>query len=109
MCSSAWSRLAGAGEAVGDALGDDEAAGDEAAGGEAAATTSETASDEGAADDVGPTVAPEVALRAINGSSGRSLQTQERLPQAVLTRNFDYGFKLGLMLKDVDIALSDVS
>jgi 3-hydroxyisobutyrate dehydrogenase-like beta-hydroxyacid dehydrogenase len=29
-------------------------------------------------------VAPEVALRAINGSSGRSLQTQERLPQAVL-------------------------
>lgn len=54
-------------------------------------------------------VAPEVALRAINGSSGRSLQTQERLPQAVLTRNFDYGFKLGLMLKDVDIALSDVS
>ena len=49
-----------------------------------------------------------MALRAINGSSGRSLQTQERLPQAVLTRNFDYGFKLGLMLKDVDIALSDV-
>ena len=54
-------------------------------------------------------VAPDVALQAINGSSGRSLQTQERLPQAVLTRNFDYGFKLGLMLKDVDIALSDVS
>lgn len=53
-------------------------------------------------------VAPEVALRAINGSSGRSLQTQERLPHAVLTRSFDYGFKLGLMLKDVDIALSDV-
>ena len=54
-------------------------------------------------------VAPDVALQAINGSSGRSLQTQERLPQAVLTRKFDYGFKLGLMLKDVDIALSDVS
>lgn len=54
-------------------------------------------------------VAPDVALQAINGSSGRSLQTQERLPQAVLTRTFDYGFKLGLMLKDVDIALSDVS
>ena len=45
---------------------------------------------------------------AINGSSGRSLQTQERLPQAVLTRKFNYGFKLGLMLKDIDIALTDV-
>ena len=31
--------------------------------------------------------------------AGRSLQTQERLPVAVLSRNFDYGFKLGLMLK----------
>ena len=32
----------------------------------------------------------------------------ERLPQAVLTRKFNYGFKLGLMLKDIDIALTDV-
>jgi 3-hydroxyisobutyrate dehydrogenase len=49
-------------------------------------------------------VAPDVALAAINGSSGRSLQTQERIPNAVLTRKFDYGFALGLMAKDVGIA-----
>eukprot|EP00933_Yihiella_yeosuensis_P034357 TRINITY_DN27852_c0_g1_i1.p1 TRINITY_DN27852_c0_g1~~TRINITY_DN27852_c0_g1_i1.p1 ORF type:complete len:324 (+),score=82.92 TRINITY_DN27852_c0_g1_i1:74-1045(+) len=49
-------------------------------------------------------VAPEVALEAINGSSGRSLQTMERLPQEVLTGRFSYGFKLPLMAKDCRIA-----
>ncbi|CAE7195220.1 unnamed protein product [Symbiodinium sp. CCMP2592] len=33
-------------------------------------------------------VDPQVALEAINGSSGRSLQTEQRLPQEVLTRRF---------------------
>jgi 3-hydroxyisobutyrate dehydrogenase len=36
-------------------------------------------------------VPPTIALAAINGSSGRSLQTQERLPKEVLTRRFGYG------------------
>jgi len=49
-------------------------------------------------------VDPAVALDAINGSSGRSLQTQERLPQEVLSRRFAYGFKLPLMAKDCRIA-----
>ena len=49
-------------------------------------------------------VAPARALAAINLSSGRSLQTEARLPQQVLTRQFGYGFKLGLMLKDLRIA-----
>jgi hypothetical protein len=53
-------------------------------------------------------IAPDVALAAINGSSGRSLQTQERIPNAVLTRSFDYGFQLGLMAKDVSIAVDGV-
>lgn len=44
------------------------------------------------------------ALQAINASSGRSLQTHERIPKEVLTRNFNYGFKLGLMAKDVETA-----
>ena len=48
-------------------------------------------------------VKPEVALAAINGSSGRSLQTEVRLPVEVLSRKFSYGFKLGLMQKDVRI------
>ena len=50
-------------------------------------------------------VQPEIALNAINASSGRSLQTEVRLPEEVLSRKFDYGFKLGLMLKDVRIAV----
>lgn len=47
---------------------------------------------------------PAVALEAINGSSGRSLQTEQRLPQEVLTGKFSYGFKLPLMAKDCRIA-----
>ncbi len=50
-------------------------------------------------------VQPEVALNAINASSGRSLQTEVRIPTEILTRKFDYGFKLGLMLKDVRTAV----
>ena len=46
-------------------------------------------------------VRADAALAAINASSGRSLQTIQRLPEEVLTRRFGYGFQLGLMLKDV--------
>jgi len=50
-------------------------------------------------------VQPEVALEAINTSSGRSLQTEVRIPTEVLSRRFDYGFKIELMLKDVNTAV----
>lgn len=53
-------------------------------------------------------IAPEVAIEAINGSSGRSLQTEERIPKEVLSREFNYGFPLGLMLKDVTVAVDSV-
>jgi len=53
-------------------------------------------------------VQPEIALNAMNTSSGCSLKTEERLPEEVLSRKFDYGFKLGLMLKDVRTAVDDV-
>ena len=46
-------------------------------------------------------VAPEVALAAINGSSGRSWATLQRIPDNVLSRNFDYNFSLELLAKDV--------
>lgn len=49
-------------------------------------------------------VDPERALAVINASSGRSLQTQVRIPEEVLSRRFGYGFKLGLMRKDCDQA-----
>jgi 3-hydroxyisobutyrate dehydrogenase len=50
-------------------------------------------------------VPPAAALACINKSSGRSLQTELRLPEEVLSRRFGYGFKLQLMRKDVRIAL----
>ena len=49
-------------------------------------------------------VAPGAALACINASSGQSLQTRVRIPAEVLPRKFAYGFKLGLMRKDVRIA-----
>jgi len=49
---------------------------------------------------------PAIALEAINGSSGRSLQTQERIPNEIITGNYNYGFKLNLMCKDVKNANS---
>ena len=48
-------------------------------------------------------VDPATALEAINGGSGMSLQTT-RLPDNVLSRKFNFGFALGLMRKDCNIA-----
>jgi 3-hydroxyisobutyrate dehydrogenase len=45
------------------------------------------------------------ALDAINGASGRSLVTEERIPDHVLSGKFDFGFKLELMLKDIDVCM----
>jgi 3-hydroxyisobutyrate dehydrogenase len=43
----------------------------------------------------------ERALSAINTSSGRSWVSQQRFPDHVLPRTFDYGFSFGLHCKDV--------
>mmetsp|Transcript_85545 Transcript_85545/g.228842 ORF Transcript_85545/g.228842 Transcript_85545/m.228842 type:complete len:367 (+) Transcript_85545:11-1111(+) len=53
-------------------------------------------------------VDPAVACDVINQSSGRSLQSQVRIPEEVLTGRYSYGFKLGLMAKDCRIAVSIV-
>lgn len=45
------------------------------------------------------------ALKVINQSSGRSLSTMERIPIHVMEKNYNYGFALDLMDKDVDLAL----
>jgi 3-hydroxyisobutyrate dehydrogenase len=47
----------------------------------------------------------ESALDAINGASGRSLVTEERIPDHVLSGKFDFGFKLELMRKDIDVCM----
>ncbi|TQM43674.1 NAD(P)-dependent oxidoreductase [Pseudonocardia cypriaca] len=48
---------------------------------------------------------PAVMLDAVNGSSGRSGSTENKWPNFVLPGTFDSGFALGLMLKDIRIAL----
>ncbi len=51
-------------------------------------------------------ISKELALEVINNSSGRSLMTQERIPNDILKKNYNYGFSLGLMKKDVNLALN---
>mmetsp|Transcript_10942 Transcript_10942/g.19187 ORF Transcript_10942/g.19187 Transcript_10942/m.19187 type:complete len:168 (-) Transcript_10942:212-715(-) len=53
-------------------------------------------------------VPPEVALAAINGSSGRSWATLQRIPDNVLSRKFDYNFSLELLDKDVQTCMTGV-
>lgn len=39
-------------------------------------------------------IRPAVALDAINTSSGRSLATEKRMPERILSRTFDHGFAI---------------
>ncbi len=50
-------------------------------------------------------VAPEALLAALNRGSGRSGVSETNLPRWVLSGSFDSGFTMGLMRKDVDLAL----
>jgi 3-hydroxyisobutyrate dehydrogenase len=48
---------------------------------------------------------PETMLDAINASTGRSLATERKLPDQVLTGRYASGFALALMAKDMRIAV----
>ena len=48
---------------------------------------------------------PAVMLDVINGSSGRSASTQVKWPNYVLPETYNSGFTIGLMVKDLRIAL----
>ena len=48
----------------------------------------------------------DLALKIINKSSGRSLMSEERFPKHIIKGNYNYGFSLKLMEKDVKIALN---
>lgn len=50
-------------------------------------------------------VAPEKFVEVINASNGRSYSTEVKFPRYILNRAFDDGFALGLMNKDLKIAL----
>jgi 3-hydroxyisobutyrate dehydrogenase-like beta-hydroxyacid dehydrogenase len=46
-------------------------------------------------------------IEVINAGSGRNSATQDKFPQAVLPRRFDFGFATGLMYKDVKLCLEE--
>ena len=49
---------------------------------------------------------PEVMLAAINAGSGRNSATLDKFPRAVVTRTFDYGAELDILVKDADLAIA---
>jgi 3-hydroxyisobutyrate dehydrogenase-like beta-hydroxyacid dehydrogenase len=49
---------------------------------------------------------PEVMLAAINAGSGRNSATEAKFPSAVLTRSFDYGAEMHILMKDIDLAIA---
>jgi 3-hydroxyisobutyrate dehydrogenase-like beta-hydroxyacid dehydrogenase len=50
---------------------------------------------------------PRIMLDVINASSGRSTATEQKFPKMVVPRTFDLGFTAGLMMKDVNLCLSE--
>lgn len=49
---------------------------------------------------------PEVMLKAINAGTGNNTATQNMFPRAVLTRTFNYGAALHILMKDIDLAIA---
>ncbi len=50
---------------------------------------------------------PRVMLEVINAGSGRNTATQDKFPQSIITGKYDYGFGMGLMVKDVRLFLAE--
>jgi 2-hydroxy-3-oxopropionate reductase len=50
-------------------------------------------------------VDPELMLSAINAGSGANRATTTMMPLAVLTRGFDYGAAMHILMKDIDLAI----
>jgi len=50
-------------------------------------------------------LAPETIVAVLNAATGRNNSTENKFPQFVLPRTFDAGFTVGLMVKDLRIAL----
>jgi len=49
---------------------------------------------------------PEVMVAAVNAGSGRNSATESKFPLAVLTRSFDYGAEMHILMKDIDLAIA---
>ena len=49
---------------------------------------------------------PEVMVAAIGAGSGRNSAVESKFPQSVLTRSFDYGAEMHILMKDIDLAIA---
>jgi 2-hydroxy-3-oxopropionate reductase len=49
---------------------------------------------------------PEVMVTAVGAGSGRNSAVQSKFPEAVLTRSFDYGAEMHILMKDIDLAIA---
>ncbi len=49
---------------------------------------------------------PEVMTQAINAGSGRNSATLDKFPRSVLTRSFDFGAEMHILMKDIDLAIA---
>jgi 3-hydroxyisobutyrate dehydrogenase-like beta-hydroxyacid dehydrogenase len=52
---------------------------------------------------------PKLLIDIINAGSGRNSATEDKYPQAILPRTFDFGMKTGLFLKDVRLCLAEAA
>jgi 3-hydroxyisobutyrate dehydrogenase-like beta-hydroxyacid dehydrogenase len=50
---------------------------------------------------------PDLMIAAINAGSGRNTATADKIPRAILTRSFDFGFPVAGALKDVGLAVDE--
>ncbi len=52
---------------------------------------------------------PKVMIDVINAGSGLNTASRDKFPRSVLPRSFDFGFATGLMVKDVRLALEEMT
>lgn len=50
---------------------------------------------------------PQMVVDVINAGSGRNSATQDKIPRCVIPRNFNFGFALALLNKDVRLCLEE--
>ena len=50
---------------------------------------------------------PGIAVDVINVGSGRNSASQDKFPNAIIPRKFDYGFATGLMYKDLRLCMDE--
>ena len=50
---------------------------------------------------------PKIMVDVINAGSGANTATQQKFPKSILTGSFDFGFGMGLMMKDVRLFLAE--